>query len=314
MRGEVEYRIEPRHAEMAEDIWSTQALRLGFRQIEGLRETDAQTIVDRRGAGYDSIRDLWLRTGLSPAVLERLARADVFRALGLDRRAALWAIRGLQRAGDQDDLPLFRAVTTRLEPDVKLPPLTLGEQVIEDYRHLKLSLKAHPVSFVRAELDRLKVTPCDRLPTMCSGPRLTIAGLVLVRQRPGTASGVIFMTLEDEAAWANVIVWPRVFETFRPTVLGARLVGVTGKLQNESGVIHVVAERLDDLSPLLDRIAEKGADLDPRMQSDEAKRPPPNPRPPRVERLKEFSDALVADRAIQEERPHKAMPKGRNFH
>ena len=157
----------------------------------------------------------------------------------------LWAVRALQRAGDKDDLPLFaRVAMPELEPDAALPPMPPGEQVVEDYRHLHLSLKAHPVSFLRAELDRAR-HPAPRAPAGASAPaeRVTVAGLVLVRQRPGTAKGVIFMTLEDETGIANTIVWPSVFETFRPVVLGARLVSVTGTLQNEPGVIHVVAEQ-----------------------------------------------------------------------
>ena len=129
-----------------------------------------------------------------------------------------------------------------------MPP---GEQVVEDYRHLHLSLKAHPVSFLRADLDRRGITRHEHLPGIASGETVTVAGLVLVRQRPGTAKGVIFMTLEDETGIANTIVWPRTFEAFRPVVLGARLAAVTGRLQSASGVIHVVAEQIDDLTPLL---------------------------------------------------------------
>ena len=135
-----------------------------------------------------------------------------------------------------------------------MPP---GEQVVEDYRHLHLSLKAHPVSFLRADLDRRGIMRHEHLPGIASGERVTVAGLVLVRQRPGTAKGVIFMTLEDETGIANTIVWARTFETFRPVVLGARLVAVTGRLQSASGVIHVVAEQIDDLTPLLRRLSDE---------------------------------------------------------
>jgi DNA polymerase III alpha subunit len=125
-----------------------------------------------------------------------------------------------------------------------------GQQVVEDYRHLSLSLKAHPVSFLRADLARRGIVRHELLPEMSSGRRVTIAGLVLVRQRPGTGNA-IFMTLEDETAVANTILWPRTFEAYRPVVMGARLVSVTGMLQNEKGVIHIVADHLEDLSPLL---------------------------------------------------------------
>ena len=177
---------------------------------------------------------------------ERLAAADAFRSLGLDRREALWAIRALRRAGDKDDLPLFaRAAMDEIEPDAHLPPMPPGQQVVEDYRHLHLSLKAHPVSFLRAESRRgANILRNEQLPGLPSGRRVTVGGLVLVRQRPGTANGVIFATLEDETAGANVIIWPAVFEKFRPAILGARLIAVTGKLQNASGVIHVVADEI----------------------------------------------------------------------
>ena len=127
------------------DVRSDHALRLGFRQISGFSQDHGETIAQCRDAGFDSIRDLWLRTGLKPAALERLAAADAFRSLGLDRRQALWAVRALRRAGDKDDLPLFaHFASPALESDVDLPPMRLGEQVVEDYRRLHMSLKAHP--------------------------------------------------------------------------------------------------------------------------------------------------------------------------
>ena len=139
-RGKKGASIHARHASMAADIRATHAVRLGFRQILGVSSKDIEILVDKRGAGYDSIRDLWLRAGLAPAVLERLADADAFRSLGLDRRMALWAVRGLDRVGDQDDLPLFSASrpTREHEPDARLPPMPLGAHVVEDYRSLSL--------------------------------------------------------------------------------------------------------------------------------------------------------------------------------
>jgi error-prone DNA polymerase len=263
---------------------------------------------------FDSIRDLWLRTGLTPAALERLAHADAFRSLGLDRRDALWVIRALQRAGDKDDLPLFaRVAMPALEPDVALPAMPPGEHVVEDYRHLHLSLKAHPLSFLRGELTRSGIVASDRLATLPSGRTVTVAGLVLVRQRPGSASGVIFMTLEDETGIANTIVWPKIFESFRPVVLGARLVSVTGKLQNEQGVIHVVASRLADLSPLLQRLSDTTLSqaLAP---TDEVKRPlddrTPRQGARRLAKLIQEEPGLLDEfRAVAG-----VMPKGRNFH
>ena len=161
-------RCIPAMPRMRDDIRSTHALRLGFRQISGFSEEWGRTIESVRGAGFDSVRDLWLRTRLPPAALEKLAQADAFRSLGLDRRDALWAVKALRRSGDKDDLPLFAHVAmAELEPDAALPPMPPGEQVIEDYRHLHLSLKAHPVSFLRADLDARGILRHERLPRHC---------------------------------------------------------------------------------------------------------------------------------------------------
>ena len=313
--------LHRRHASMASDICTTHAVRLGFRQIIGMSEADMQTLVDRRGAGYDSIRDLWLRTGLNAAVLERLADADAFRSLGLDRRMALWAVRGLDRVGDQDDLPLFSASrpTREHEPDASLPPMPLGAHVVEDYRRLSLSLKAHPVAFMRRRLEARGILRSDALAEIASGKRVVVAGLVLVRQRPGTASGVIFMTIEDEAGIANVIVWPKVFERLRPIVIGARFVAVTGKLQSQDSVMHVIAERLEDLTPMLGLLSERGPQLDVSGPADEARRPPPAGGDRRGSKAPRASPVMAPAPAAQtietEERDLlRAMPGGRNFH
>jgi error-prone DNA polymerase len=272
--------LNSRHVSMQKDIQTTHALRLGLRQIGGFSEDWGRKIESLRGRGFDSIRDLWLRTGLPPQALEKLAHADAFNSLGLNRRDALWAIKALRRAGDRDDLPLFaRATMPSLEPDADLPPMLPGQQVVEDYRHLSLSLKAHPVSFLRADLDARGILRHELLPNMPSGRRVTVAGLVLVRQRPGTGNA-IFMTLEDETAVANAILWPRTFEEYRPVIMGARLVSITGMLQNEKGVIHIVAEHFEDLSPLLRTLSE-----------DQPKLP-----------------KIIPDIVEQ------VMPKGRNFH
>lgn len=316
--GNARDRLHMRHVEMKEAVHTNQALRLGFRQISGFSEDDGKRIEAARGEGFDSIRDLWLRTGLKPATLERLANADAFRSLGLDRREASWAIRALRRSGDKDDLPLFaRATMSELEPDAHLPPMLPGQHVVEDYKHLHLSLKAHPVSFLRAELDRRGILRHEQLTDLPSGRRVSVGGLVLVRQRPGTAKGVIFATLEDETAVANVIIWPAAFEKFRPIVLGARLIAVTGKLQNASGVIHVVADEIEDLTHLLKLLSRDGAQIDTSAPVDEGRQPVAiRARHPRE------GDALVTafkDKALAEElgaggNAHDVMPKGRNFH
>jgi error-prone DNA polymerase len=309
--------MQMRHASMNGHIRTTHAMRLGFRQISGMSQDHAQRIESVRGRGFDSVRDLWLRARLPPSVLERLANADAFGSLGLSRRDTLWAVRALQRAGDNDDLPLFRRVAMpELEPDIDLPPMPPGEQVVEDYRHLHLSLKAHPVSFLRHEFDRRGILRHERLSGIPNGERVTVAGLVLVRQRPGTAKGVIFMTLEDETGIANTIVWARAFETYRPVVIGARLVAVTGPLQSASGVIHVVMEHIEDLTPLLRRLSEEHGCVDIRAHADQARRPIiEQHRHPRagdslVIALKE-APALVDELTAATAR---VMPKGRNFH
>ena len=287
-----------------------------MRQISGFSEEHGLRIESVRGRGFDSVRDLWLRTRLPPSVLERLANADAFGSLGLSRRDALWAVRALQRAGDKDDLPLFRRVAMpQMEPDVDLPPMPPGEQVVEDYRHLHLSLKQHPVSFLRGEFERRGIVRHELLPERKTGERVTVAGLVLVRQRPGTAKGVIFMTLEDETGIANTIVWQRIFEMYRPIVIGARLVAVTGPVQNASGVIHVVMENIEDLTPLLRHLSDQHGCVNGLANADQVRRPQAERhRHPRsgdslVTLLKEAPDLgeLAAQTA-------EVMPKGRNFH
>jgi error-prone DNA polymerase len=318
LHGEMSARLHPRHADMKDDIFSTHAVRLGFRQVSGLSAAQALKIESVRGGGFDSVRDLWLRTSLPPAALEKLAKADTFRSLGLTRRDALWAVRALQRTGDKDDLPLFRRVKMpELEPDALLPPMPPGEQVIEDYRHLSLSLKAHPLSFLRADLNGKGILPHERLPDLASGTRVTIAGLVLVRQRPGDAKA-IFMTLEDETGIANTILWLRTFEMYRPVVLGARLISVTGMLQNEYGVIHVVVDHVEDLSALLHRLSADNL-RETLSPADEAKRI--DDTRSRIERHRHprAGDALVT--ALKQKpaefdvsQAAAVLPKGRNFH
>jgi error-prone DNA polymerase len=239
-----------------------------MRQVQGMREDAARQIVDARENGYRDLRDLYWRTGIDTGTLERLANADAFRSIGMDRRAALWQVRGLNggSGGAQrtsaSDLPLFadKEIVAdkkegrqayrplQAEPEVDLPQLLPGEQVVEDYDTLRLSLKAHPVSFLRERLAARRALRTADLETQKNGAWAKTAGLVLVRQRPGTASGVIFITLEDETGIANVIVWPKVFEKHRRIVMGGKMIMVEGELQKEQGVIHLIARRLSDLT------------------------------------------------------------------
>jgi len=254
-------RIQERHASMRGVIETAYAVRLGFRQIKGLSEDRMEAAVIRRGDGYRSVRDVWLRSGLDVGEIEKLAQADAFRSIGLDRRAALWEVRALDGKSAAEKLPLFDQPTLNLrelEPETRLPKMPLGEHVVHDYRALGLSLKEHPVAFLRDRLTRAGITPNAHLPSVRDGRRVSVAGLVLVRQRPGKGNA-IFVTLEDEKSIANVIIWPRVFDRFRSVVMGARFIRVTGKLQHESNVIHIVADRIEDLTPWLSVLLHEAA-------------------------------------------------------
>jgi DNA polymerase III alpha subunit len=160
------------------------------------------------------------------------------------------------------------------EPSVPLPPMPPGEEVVNDYRFLRLSLRTHPAAFLRAELTRRNIVRNEELRTRSPGERLTVSGMVTIRQRPGSAQGVVFMTIEDETGIANIIVWPKTFERFRPVVLGARYLAVTGALQREAEVIHVVAHRLIDLTPLLGTLTKDLPPAEALSRADEVKRPP----------------------------------------
>lgn len=286
-----------------------QALRLGFRQIKGFREEDAKQIAKLRGARYDSIRDLWRRTQLPVAALERLARADAFGSFGLDRRSALWTIKGL----DDGALPLFDYVVTQprgsnappaalddREEDANLPRLTTGENVLQDFRSNSLSLRPHALALLRPKLNHLGLVTAKDLQTLPVNRRVRIGGLVQVRQRPGTASGVIFATLQDETGDSNIIIWPRVFDAYRREVLGGRMMVVEGRLQREDTVAHVVAERIVDGTPYLTELGEIDWDTDfGQMLSpaDEMKKPP--------------REASGRRRDLQE--VMETFPDGRNF-
>ncbi|MEQ1819471.1 MAG: error-prone DNA polymerase [Terricaulis sp.] len=302
-------RLHQRHIEMVGDIHSTHALRLGYRQAQGLKEAEMSQLVANRGVGYDSVRDVWLRSGLPPSTIERLADIDAFRSLGLDRRDALWAARGLNRVGGQEDLPLFKCanVDRTREPDFDLPSMCLGEHIVEDYRTMGLSLKAHPVSLLREELSARRVIKAEQLTQIKNGERVRVSGLVLVRQRPGTASGVIFMTLEDETGIANIVVWPKLFEQYRREVLGGRLITIDGPVQSESGVIHVIAERVHDYTPLLAKLSARGEKLDATGPTDEPRRGT-HEDPRQSGHPRNFRINLDVKKAAG------VMPKGRNFH
>ena len=380
VRCAVEHGVEAREVDVNHSLWdctlepakgSAFALRLGLRQIDGLREEDVRRIVavregvspdldphlfapphlpfvpmsspgltgrssnhepllnerDHEGqrvldarrslssgrpkagpvgghdkgkaeGNYSDVRDLWRRSGVGRASLEKLAAADAFRSMGLDRRAGLWEVRGLPK---EVPLPLFEHASTAdtgAEAKVALPVMLLSEHVVNDYRTLRLSLKAHPMSFLRARIMAERISSCAELRPLRDGARVSVAGVVLVRQRPGSAQGVVFMTIEDETGVANSVIWPKVLERERKVVMGARLVVVHGRIQRHEDIIHVVAQRLEDRSDWLRLLTEDAISLSvPLANADEVKRPDPGSwhprRHPRAERI---------------------IPKSRDFH
>jgi len=313
--------VDRRHVSMRDVIRTKRAVRLGFRQVKGLSEADMIALVENRGRGYISVRDLWLRSGLQKSDIERLADADAFGSIGLSRREALWAVRALDARSAAEKLPLFdRAdrADLQLEPITRLPDMLPGEQVIEDYRYLSLSLKAHPVSFLRDEFATMGILKNGDLLTVPNGQMVTIAGLVLVRQRPGSARGVIFMTLEDETGVANAIVWNRIFDRYRSVVMGARLVKIRGRLQSESGVIHVVVDHIEDMTPMLGLLQRETRRFGVSERADEALRPTADHRQKKrtlaPERPAPVNGGLGESSRIQGVETASVMPKGRNFH
>lgn len=244
------------------------ALRLGFRQIKGLSADEAQLLLAARQKAFRSVNAL-LDAGLSLFALEKLADADAFRSIRLDRRQALWEVSSLS----DNPIGMFEGQPSEStnEVQLELPLLTDAEHVVEDYSALGLSLKAHPVSFVRTELHSMRVMPTATLSKMANGDMVAVAGLVTVRQRPGTAKGVIFITIEDETGFANLVVWGKVFETYRRDIVQARLLMVQGKVQIEGEVIHVIANACYNLSSLLQNMtaATNEAVLSTLSRSDE---------------------------------------------
>jgi error-prone DNA polymerase len=232
------------------------AVRLGLRQVKGLKADEIKTFMEVRARGLTTVEDYVLRSGLSRRALELLAEADAFRSLGLTRRQALWAVKGMaDEVGAERDAPLIARQGVR-EAQVQLPFMSLPKEVAEDYRTTSLSLKRHPVSFFRDDLARMGVLTCAGLKGLRNGRSVSVGGLVLVRQRPGTAKGVVFLTLEDETGVANAVIWNDVFQANRRLVMGASFLVVHGKIQVASDVIHVVAERFTELSAELAQLRD----------------------------------------------------------
>lgn len=245
-----------------EDVGGRFAVRLGLRMAKGLTKTEGAAIALTRGeASFESAEDIWRRAGVSVAALERLAEADAFGSIGLNRRDALWQVKGLS----DRPLPLFAAADDRdhrlrpesVEPEVWLTPMTQGREVVEDYCSKGLTLRQHPVAFLRQDLDARRMMRCEGLKAIRDGQRVTVAGLVLVRQKPGSAKGVMFMTIEDETDIANLVIWTSLFEKQRRLILSAGMVACRGRVQREGDVIHVVAEHMIDLSDLLKSVGNR---------------------------------------------------------
>ena len=338
VRDAREHGVEAREADVTHSDWNSTleadgkgswALRLGLRQVDGLREDEVTKImaVQRTtGSGqqailpaaccllpaatFCSIEDIRQRTRVQVATLERLAAADAFRSLGLDRRQALWEVRALPASLP---LPLFSWAEAREmgeDEAVALPDMPLPEHVVNDYQTLRLSLKAHPMSFLRAQFTADGVAACNDLRKLPDGVRVSLAGVILVRQRPGTAKGVVFMTLEDESGVANAVVWPQMLERYRKVVMGARLILIRGRIQRHENIIHLVAEHLEDRSAWLQRLAEDAPLMPvPIANADEVLRPEPgsarstNPEdsPPRLPTHRHPRDARI-------------IPRSRDFH
>jgi len=243
------------------------AVRLGLRMVRGLGEAEAAALVAARAERpFTSVAEVWRRVAVSAAALLRLAGADAFRpALKLTRREALWAIRALR----DERLPLFeaacppspapaRAAVPEIdEPVVELRPMTAGGEVVKDYRHVGLTLRSHPVAFLRDGLHRRGIVTCAEAMGSGDGRRLTAAGLVLVRQMPGSAKGVMFITIEDETGIANLVVWPKVFAAQRRAILAAGMLAVHGCIQRVDDVVHLVVRRVTDLSAEIAAIGER---------------------------------------------------------
>ncbi len=248
--------LEPRH-----DGRPGLALRLGFRMVKGLANEAAARLVAHRGdEEYRSVEEIWRRADIPSAALERLAEADAYRGIGLDRHGALWAVKGLADGA----LPLFAAADAgrRPQPEVVEQPMALtpmkdGREVVEDYRSVGLSLRRHPVSFLRAALQARGMVTCAGLSHVRDGRRVAVPGIVLVRQKPGSAKGVMFITVEDETGVANLILWPDRFERQRRLVLSAGMIACHGRVQREGEVVHVVTERLEDLTDLLRSVGDQ---------------------------------------------------------
>ena len=269
------------------------AVRLGLRQVDGVRKEMGQRIMNARQQPFTSLADLKKRGRLDAGTIRKLAAADAVRSMTLDRRQALWDARALR---DAPDLPLFAEKKDEGEEiRFDLPQMPICEHVVADYQTTRLSLKAHPMSFLRKSMDKQGYTSTRMLDQMRNGQSVKLAGIVLIRQRPGSAKGVCFITLEDETGVANLVVWPKVMEAFRKVIMRARVIDVKGVVQRSEDVIHVVANHLTDRSDALERLSHDKMDP-PLAHADEVKKSIPH------------------DPRGRHPRDVRVIPKSRDFH
>ena len=261
------------------------AVRLGFRQVRGLANLHGAAIVGVRGpAPFESIDEVWRRAGVPRAAIERLAEADAFACIAQDRRQGLWKVKGLGEA----PLPLFAAADERegkfspegREAPVVLQPMTEGREVVEDYRSLQLSLRNHPLSFLRPQLDAMRIVRCADLKSIRDGRNVEVAGVILVRQRPGSAKGVLFVTIEDETGVAQGILWPNKFEIYRRQVMSASMIAMRGRLQQEGEVIHIICDRITDHDEMLRSVGRMDFSVAPGRGDGASHGGGPDPREP----------------------------------
>ncbi len=305
VRDAREHGVEVREIDINSSRWDNtleereyrtgKALRLGLRQIDGFREEWAELLVAKRDLGYPNLEVLARRTGLPRRALELLADADACRSIGMDRREALWAVR---RLPGTEPLPLFAAADAAelaAEPEANLPAMPLAEHVVTDYQVTRLSLKAHPMAFLRERLRAEGIRSCAETVALKDGAWARTAGVVLVRQRPGNGN-VIFMTIEDESGVTNVVVWARLFQQFRREVMGSRLIEVRGRIQrSEEDVVHLVSQQLIDRSADLRLLSEESRPHFQLTRADEI----PHPQHPRTS---------------NHPRNERIIPKSRDFH
>jgi error-prone DNA polymerase len=307
VRDAREHGVEVRPPDVSHSSWDSTleegeggpALRLGLREVDGLRAEDAHLLAGRPRQERTSIAALHHR-GLPVPALEKLAAADCFRSLGLDRRAALWEVTALLKA---KPLPLFAAADALASPPeapVALAAMPLSEHVVNDYQTIHLSLKAHPMQFLRHRCEERRATDFARLKSARNHQAVTVAGVVLVRQRPGSAKGVVFLTLEDEFSTANVVIWPDVLERHRAIVMGARLMLIRGRVQKAGSIIHVIATAIEDRTAWLASLTEDGTTMRGSLaRADEVRKPGPDPH---------------AQPAARHPRAVRVIPRSRDFH